>query len=59
MGDGYAGSVPESQGPVFLQAVGRGAKEASKNNTGRQNMGRDARQGEFGESINPERQKSH
>jgi len=29
MGHGYSGSVPGGQGPIFLQAVGRGAEEES------------------------------
>lgn len=28
MGHGYSRSVPEGQGPIFLQAVGRGTEEA-------------------------------
>jgi hypothetical protein len=52
MGHGYPGSMPESQGLVFLQAVGRRAEEAGRANPGRQNVGSDARQNEFGTWIN-------
>ncbi len=30
MGHGYSGSVPESQGPIFLQAMGWRAKDAKR-----------------------------
>ncbi len=39
MGHGYSGSVPESQGPIFLQAMGRSAEEKSRKNTRGKNLG--------------------
>jgi hypothetical protein len=35
MGHRYSGSVPEGQGPIFLQAMGRRAKKARRANARR------------------------
>ena len=50
MGHGYSGSVSESQGPIFLQAMGRRTKEESRSHARRSHVGRNA--GQFGESVN-------
>ena len=64
VGHGYSGSVPEGEGPVFLQAMGRCAKDAQRavarlaltgeavSKGRRSHVGRDASHHEFGEGIN-------
>jgi hypothetical protein len=48
-------SVPESQSPIFLQAMGRCAEEESGKNFRRSHVGRDAEK--LGESVNEKPQR--
>jgi len=51
VGYGYPGSVPKSQGSIFLQAMGRGPEETRRADTWRQNVGWDACKDEFSEGV--------
>jgi len=51
MGHGYSGSVLEGESPIFLQAMGRRAKETRGANARRSHLGRDAGQCGDGEGV--------
>ena len=51
MGYRYSGSVPEGKSPVFLQAMGRSAKEEIGAHARRSHVGRDAGQSGVSEGV--------
>jgi hypothetical protein len=49
-------AVREGESPIFLQAVGRRSKEESGQAVGWQNVGSNAKEDEFGKSVEKRRQ---